>query len=102
MQRLIVALALLLGVGSTACGREAPAGPSVVTGVITDVAATGGQVTSFDLDAEGESYRIQIDPGRDYGFDLTHLNEHQSTGDPVWVRLRRQGEGLYALRIDDA
>jgi hypothetical protein len=102
MQRFIVTLAILLGVGSTACGKEAPAAPSVVTGVITKVAAAGSEVTSFDLDADGESYRIQIDPGRDYGFDLTHLNEHQSTGDPVRVRLRERDEALYALRIDDA
>jgi hypothetical protein len=45
---------------------------------------------------------IRIDPSRDYGFDLTHLNEHQSTGDPVRVRLRQRDEGLYALQIDDA
>jgi hypothetical protein len=59
-------------------------------------------VTGFDLDAAGESYQILIDPARDYGFDLAHLREHQSTGDPVRVRLQQREEALYALRIDDA
>jgi hypothetical protein len=102
MQRLIVALALLLVMGSTACGEEAPAAPSVVTGVITEVAAADDEVTSFNLDAAGESYEILIDSARDYGFDLTHLYEHQTTGDPVRVRLQQREEALYALRIDDA
>lgn len=102
MQRLIVVLAILLELGSSACGGEAPAAPSVLTGVITEVASANGKVTSFDMDADGESYSIRIDPSRDYGFDLTHLNEHQSTGDPVRVRLRERDEALYALRIDDA
>jgi hypothetical protein len=59
-------------------------------------------VTSFELAAAGESYEILIDGDRDYGFDLTHLYEHQTSGDPVRVRLRERDEALYALRIDDA
>jgi hypothetical protein len=95
-------LVLLLGLSTSGCGGEEPASPSVLTGVITEVAASGEKVTGFDLDAGGEAYEILIDPGRDYGFDLNHLYEHQSTGDPVRVRLRERDESLYALRIDDA
>jgi hypothetical protein len=102
MRRLIVALALLLQLGSTACGEQAPAAPSVLTGVITEVSEADDRVTSFNLDADGKSYRILIDARRDYGFDLTHLFEHQTTGDPVQVRLQQREEALYALRIDDA
>src|SRR5688572_8594251 len=103
MRRGAVAVGLLVALGVFACGKEAPAPPTVLTGVITEVAAgTSGKVTGFELDASGESYEILIDPARDYGFDLTHLNEHQSTGDPVRVRLQQRDAALYALRIDDA
>ncbi|HZA26890.1 MAG TPA: hypothetical protein VE915_04465 [Actinomycetota bacterium] len=103
MQRRVVALALLLGLGSGACAGEETAPPSVLTGVITEIAASNdGEVTGFDLEAAGESYVILIDPGRDYGFDLNHLYEHETSGDPVRVRLRERDEALYALRIDDA
>ena len=84
------------------CGGDEPLAPSVLTGVITEVAGSGGEVTGFELEAEGQAYEILIEPTRDYGFDLNHLREHESTGDPVRVRLREQGEALYALRIDDA
>lgn len=103
MRRGAVAVGLLVALGVSACSKEAPAPPTVLTGVITEVAAgTGGKVTGFDLDASGESYEILIDSARDYGFDLTHLYEHQSTGDPVRVRLQQRDAALYALRIDDA
>jgi hypothetical protein len=102
MQRRILALALLLQLATTACRNEEPTPPSDVTGVITRVADADGEVASFDLDAGVESFEILIDPGREYGFDLTHLYEHQSSGDPVRVRLRERDEALYALRIDDA
>lgn len=103
MRRGAVAVGLLVALGVSACGKEAPAPPTVLTGVITEVAAgASGKVTGFELDASGESYEILIDPARDYGFDLTHLNEHQSTGGPVRVRLQQRDAALYALRIDDA
>lgn len=98
-----MAVGLLVALSVSGCGKEAPPPPAVLTGVITDITAEGsGEVTGFDLDAAGESYEILIDPARDYGFDLTHLYEHQTTGDPVRVRLQQREEALYALRIDDA
>jgi hypothetical protein len=104
MRHRLVAVGVLLSVAAWGCGGEEESPPpSVLTGVITQVRpATGSNVTGFDLDAAGESYEILIDPARDYGFDLAHLREHQTTGDPVRVRFRQRGEGLYALRIDDA
>lgn len=99
----LAAVGLLVALVVSGCGKEAPAPPMALTGVITEVAAgTGGKVTGFDLDAAGESHEILIDPARDYGFDLTHLYEHQSSGDPVRVRLQQRDRALYALRIDDA
>jgi len=102
MPRRTLALGLLVGLSAAGCAGDEPASPSVLTGVITEVAATGENVTGFDLDVAGEAYEIRIDPGRDYGFDLTHLFEHQTTGDPVQVRLQQREEALYALRIEDA
>ena len=94
---------LLAAVVAAGCGKEPPSAPETLTGVITEIAAgDDGEITRFDLDAAGGSYAILIDPGRDYGFDLNHLREHESTGDPVRVRLRERDEALYALRIDDA
>jgi hypothetical protein len=98
-----LAVGLLVAVVAAGCGKETPSAPETLTGVITEIAAgDDGEITRFDLDAAGESYAILIDPGRDYGFDLNHLREHESTGDPVRVRLRERDEALYALRIDDA
>jgi hypothetical protein len=92
----------LIGSGA-GCSKETPPPPTALTGVITQIAAgAGDEVTGFDLEAAGKSYNILIDPGRDYGFDLNHLYEHESTGDPVRVRLRAEDKTLYALRIDDA
>ena len=102
MRNRFVAALLLLALLASACGQEKPPAPTVLTGVITEVSGTTGEVTGFDLEANGDAYQILIEPGRDYGFDLTHLREHQSTGDPVRVRLRERDEALYALRIDDA
>jgi hypothetical protein len=102
MNRGVLTLVLLLSLVTSGCGTDEPVAPSVLTGVITRVAGTGGEVTGFDLEADGNSYRILIDDRRDYGFDLTHLREHESTGDPVRVRLQERDEALYAVRIDDA
>lgn len=99
----VAAVVLLLGLATSHCGGKEPPAPSALTGVITQIAAGGGgEVTGFDLTTAGESHKILIDPGRDYGFDLSHLYEHESTGDPVRVRLEERDEALYALRIDDA
>jgi hypothetical protein len=98
----ICLVAGLIGAG-VACSKESPPPPTALTGVITQIAAgAAGEVTGFDLEAGEKSYNILIDPGRDYGFDLNHLYEHERLGDPVRVRLRAEDETLYALRIDDA
>lgn len=98
-----MAVGLLVALVASGCGQEAPPPPAALIGVITEITAEdGGEVTGFDLDAGEESYEILIDPARDYGFDLSHLYEHQTTEDPVRVQLQQREEALYALRIDDA
>lgn len=102
--RSVAVVAIVAAVLSiSGCGKdEPPPPPSVLRGVITEVTMDGAKVSAFSLEAGEERYEILIDPARDYGFDLTHLNEHRDTGDPVRVRLTQREEGLFAVRIDDA
>lgn len=99
-----------------ACGgdKEEPAGaggdtvaaedaPDEVTGVLLDVESEGvGEVTAFTLKDGDDTYEIFIAEDVDYGFNLGHLSEHLTTGDPVRVPLEVRDGKLYALSIDDA
>ena len=77
--------------------------PDEVTGVLLEVESEGlGEVTSFLLKDGDDRYEIFIASDVEYGFDLGHLNEHLTTGDPVTVPLEVRGDKLYALSIDDA
>jgi hypothetical protein len=102
--RTFLVLGLVLAIGS-ACEDAAPPEelPNSVEGVVIEVESEGlGEVTSFMVKDGDETYEIGIDPDRDYGFDLGHLSEHRSTGDPVFVDLEtREGE-LIAVTIEDA
>lgn len=93
------------GDDSEPAGGEAPAAeaPEEVTGVLLDVQSEGvGEVTSFTLKDGDDTYEIFIAEDVDYGFDLGHLNEHLTAGDPVRVPLEERDGKLYALSIDDA
>jgi hypothetical protein len=70
--------------------------------VITEVKRAQGEITGLTVDAGAESYVIEIDPEREYGFDLEHLEEHRRTGDPVRVDLKDRNGRLVALTIVDA
>jgi hypothetical protein len=77
--------------------------PDELVGVIVTVEGEAGEdIESFTLEAAGESYAIHIAPDVDYGFDLSHLHEHDSTGDPVRCVLEEREGRLYALEILDA
>lgn len=107
--RLSRCLLALLVLSLAGCGGEDPVPVSArtVTGVVIEV-VTGShdgvpnQVTGLVVETDAETIDILIDPGIDYGFDLHHLSEHESTGDPVRVKIEDRGGILYALRIDDA
>ncbi|MDQ4126161.1 MAG: hypothetical protein M3134_11280 [Actinomycetota bacterium] len=110
---LVLACVALLG---AACGgdeAEEPAAegehvaaadaPDEVTGVLLEVESEGvGEVTSFVLKDGDDTYEIFIADDVDYGFNLGHLNEHLTTGDPVHVPLEVRDDKLYARSIDDA
>ena len=103
-----VLIALVLG----ACGDDkAPSNaggpaevPDEVSGLITAIEAHKQKhVTAFTLVSDGgETYDISIAADVDYGFDLTHLFEHQNEELPVSVTLEERSGTLYALAIDDA
>jgi hypothetical protein len=97
------ALALLL-VLCVSCGGEArPKAPAEVTGRITAIERDGaGSITAFEVEDDEGPYRILIDPGRDYGFDLEHLVVHRDQELPVMVRLEDRAGDLYAIEILDA
>lgn len=93
----------------TACssGTTAPdAASSPVGGTfrgrVTDVTIQNGAVTRFELTTEDDTIAVAIDPERDYGFDLLHLEEHEATGDPVIVETEAVADDLVALSIEDA
>jgi hypothetical protein len=95
----ILALPILLGL---ACSAE-PETPARVTGLITAIEQSDrGPITGFTVAADGERYDIRIDPERDYGFDLQHLEEHLAQELPVHVTLEDREDGLYAVEILDA
>ncbi|HEX2296816.1 MAG TPA: hypothetical protein VHN37_16105 [Actinomycetota bacterium] len=86
--------------GATVAAEDAP---DEVTGVLLDVESESvGEVTSFTLKDGDDVYEIFIAEDVDYGFNLGHLNEHLTTGDPVHVPLEVRGDKLYALSIEDA
>jgi hypothetical protein len=98
-------LLVILLLAAAACGDGAASdAPPRVTGLITSIERDdGGTITAFDVETEGgDRYRILIDPGRDYGFDLEHLAVHRDQSLPVLVRSQsRDGEAV-AVEILDA
>jgi hypothetical protein len=75
--------------------------PAEITGLITDLEYDGEQLTSFVVEARGDSFEILIDPERDYGFNLKHLEQHLTEELPVQVALESKSGGLYAVDILD-
>lgn len=105
MRRMLVAgLVLAASCSSTPAAEQSPPVPDEVTGTITGVErGDAGEIAAFTVsENEGSSYDINIDPARDYGFDLEHLVEHQTTGDPVLVTTEDRDGAAYALEIIDA
>jgi hypothetical protein len=78
---------------------EAPSGP--LEGTVTNLNIEDGDVTGFDLVTDSGIVPIVVDPQRDYGFDPLHLEEHQSTGDPVVVETETQDGDEVAVSIED-
>jgi hypothetical protein len=73
-----------------------------VVGVIRAVERLDGDVSAFTLESGGENYEIFIAEDIDYGFHLSHLVEHRTSGDPVRCALEERNGRLYATSILDA
>jgi len=103
MRFLLVVTLALTAACSSSPGTEPPV-PEEITGVITEIERDdAGGITAFMVSAdEGSTHDIRIDPARDYGFDLEHLVEHQTTGDPVIVTTEKRDGTAYAVEILDA
>jgi hypothetical protein len=70
-------------------------------GVITSVEGTIDDISAFTLLADGAEIRFATSDDADYGFPLSHLREHQRTGDPVFVEWEMVGTVRYALSVID-
>ena len=107
MPRALAALLLAAAVGSVSCrqpGQIGPPPPDSVTGVVVSVESESlNEVTSFELKDGDVTYEIYIADDVDYGFPLSHLQEHVTSADPVTVDLEeRDDDRIYALSIEDA
>ena len=107
-----IVCAVLIALVFAACGDDkAPSNagrpaevPDEVTGLISAIEAHKGKhVIAFTLESDGdETYDISIAADVDYGFNLTHLFEHQNGELPISVTLEERSGTLYALAIEDA
>ncbi len=86
-----------------ACGSPVDRAPDQVTGLITQISrGAGGDIRQFAMRQGAEAFEIRIDPRRNYGFDLEHLEQHRASDWPVTVRLDQRDGALYAVEILDA
>jgi hypothetical protein len=100
-----LAASALIVVSLAGCGGSEPAcaDRTTMTGIILDVESrTLTDVRAFTMRSEGRECEIFIDPDRDYGFALPHLNEHKISADPVTVRVEVRDDELVAVSIDDS
>jgi hypothetical protein len=103
------ALLVILLAACVSCASAEPAAdpstgspPSQVTGLITETSYEGEQMTSFVVESREGPVEILIDPERDYGFNLQHLEQHRSQELPVQVPVESKDGGLYAVDVLDA
>ncbi len=107
MRFLIAAVFVFLAACSNAdptppAAAPTPTTPRTVTGVVVDIESRAlNEVDSFTLKDGDETYEIFIDPAREYGFPLSHLNAHQTGGEPVAVDVEERDGRLVALTISD-
>lgn len=92
------ALALGLAVvAMVACSQTT----GTVRGIVTSVDGDLEDVTSFTILVEGSPITFVPVEGGDYDFPLSHLREHQRTGEPVFVDWELVGTVRYALSLAD-
>jgi len=89
----VVALTLFLA----SCTQTA----GTARGVVASVDGTLEEITSFVLLADGSELEFTPVADGEYDFPLSHLREHQRTGEPVLVGWEIVGSVRYALTLAD-
>jgi hypothetical protein len=80
-----------------ACDQSSGTARGLVTSVVGDLQ----DVTSFVVLVEGDQLEFTPSPEGDYDFPLSHLREHQRTGEPVLVGWEMVDSVRYALSLAD-
>jgi hypothetical protein len=70
-------------------------------GVVTSVEGSLDEITAFTVLIEGSELRFVPTDDGDYDFPLSHLREHQRTGELVFVDWELVGSVRYALSLAD-
>ena len=93
----LVPAMLALTMALTSCSQTS----GTARGVVTSVDGTLEEVTSFVVLVEGAELEFAPVADGDYDFPLSHLREHQRTGEPVLVGWEIVGSVRYALTLAD-
>jgi hypothetical protein len=88
---------IVMTVGLIACNQTS----GTARGVVTAVEGSLEDVTAFVVLVEGSELEFTPSADGDYDFPLSHLREHQRTGEPVLVGWEIVGSVRYALSLAD-
>ncbi len=88
---------VVMTLGLVACNQT----EGTARGVVTSVDGSLEDVTSFVVLVEGSELEFLPTADGDYDFPLSHLREHQRTGEPVLVEWEIVGSVRYALSLAD-
>jgi hypothetical protein len=72
-----------------------------VEGLISEIELKEGRPSAITVESEEGPQRILIDPERDYGFDLGHLEQHRNQEEPVSVEVKIEDGAEVAVSIED-
>jgi hypothetical protein len=86
-----------MGLTLVACDQTS----GTALGLVTSVEGDLQDVTSFVVLVEGDELEFTPSPEGDFDFPLSHLREHQRTGEPVLVGWELVGSVRYALTLAD-
>jgi hypothetical protein len=93
--RSVAVVVMLLGL--VACNQT----EGTARGVVTSVDGSLEDVSSFVVLVEGSELEFTPTADGEYDFPLSHLREHQRTGEPVLVGWEIVGSVRYALSLAD-
>jgi hypothetical protein len=88
---------VVITLGLIACNQTS----GTARGVVTSVDGGLEDVASFVVLVEGSELEFLPTAEGDYDFPLSHLREHQRTGEPVLVGWEIVGSVRYALSLAD-